>query len=1406
MARAKTWKSWRRWALVLGFFALGIPASTAALVRSGTSRERLHALAAGAIRDELGLRATIGSVQLQLVPFSLVARNLTLDDPVYGRFAEAEELRISPSFRTLVRGGLDIDEITIRGADLRLVVRGGQIRNLPRFEGGGGGGQPTVPFDALHVLDSTLTVDAQPHASGQLRHVDLHVRGTADGIGIDAESRDGWAQHAGGRETITLVDGAVEITEHELRVPNLDVRSPELRVAVRGGGALLTFPEYGYRGAIDVDYDLTHVARLPLPEGTTLPQLQGRVRLHADLESEERDQRATGTVDFEGVFINEFGIGDSGHLEVRADAQRVEILDGSVVHNALDGGTVGVVGSIGLDPTAGFPVQATASVHDFSFVRLMHALDVTQNGIVEWVFNGDLQLAGTLDPISLRGPIDLDTRDFRVTHEPYHAARQRRVIAVSRGHFDGSWSIRDDAVRFENLVGELPRSRIRGDVHLGFDNALRVNATGDIDLADVGQLDQFAIAGSGTARCEIDGTFQDPHVSGHVRMADFVFDDFRLGDVESDWGLDPDGLGVRFAMVDAQKRESRYRVEDLYLDFHRDRFELTGGLHLDRMQLIDFYHVFGFEDDERFAPWQGEARGQASLHYTNGFPEDSPSGTLDVGMDLAFERADLNGYAFDEGRLLGRWRWLDWSRGARGAELTLEHLALRKGEGTITLDGRMALGGELHMTAVADRLALSQLEGIGDRFTGLDGVGTAIGEIGGTFDVMRADFDVGVTNVTYDGRPLGDGRLYVRLTDVNDPYVSVARTWDPRHLPPERCARARYGLAHADWPADPPMRTVNGPEPRLSRPMAFLICGRGLDDRLLVDAAIGRTEPLPIRGRIRLDDLDLGPLLPQPLDGQRLEGGLSGAIAFHGGSLKRPETLRGRVLLSRAFVRAGPDLEIHNLRPVDLRFAEGDLVVHKARFVGPDSSLRVRGQASLDDGLALQVNGDVDLGLVARVSRSVDESSGRLRARFHVTGELADPELFGEATVSNGSFQLASLEPRVERLHGTIRFSQRSVLFEDFGAEVAGGRLEASGTAQLREQSIESYDFDLSARGIDYEMTDGVDTRFGARTHLSWSSGNRLPRLSGELRVHRFAYARPIELRSLGDVAATFVRGAFRSERTEIRRYDPEQDLVELDLRVVQRGPFQIENNLINADVTIQTEDRPFRIVGTDQRYGVQGAMQIARGQIFFQNNRFDVRRGAITFDDSTRIDPRLDIEAFTEIRRSSDLRDLSWRIFLTLTGSSDNLRLSTRSEPDLAQPDILMLLAFGMTRNELQQLQQGGDLASAAALEALTSVTGVDREVRRALPIVDDIRVTTGYNAVTQRSEPQLSVGNRIAERVRLSATTSLGESRQFRGALDWQLDENQHVGVSYDNYNITGTNSFGNLGVDWGYRLEFE
>lgn len=1410
MSRAKIWQRWRRWAFVLAIFAVGIPVSTAFFARSAGTQERLHDLAAGAIHDALGLDARIGRVSLQLVPLTLVGRDIILDDPVYGRFAEADELRIRPSFRALLRGVVDLNEIEIRGANLRLVIRNGQVRNLPRAEAPPPQSDgPLLPFGELRVVDSVLTIDAEPHASGQLRNIDLTLRESDRTIHAEVHRADGWVRHRRGREVLERLEARVSVRpDEEIHVEHLELESPVLRVTAEGAHAPLPFREHGYGGELTVRYDLAHLARLPVPPEVTIPPMAGIVEVSARLTSPADRQQARGTVTLDGVRIEQFGIGQRARILFAADRDRVHILPGSRVHVPHDGGTVDVDGDIALAPEFGFPVNVRARPNELSFGGLMSDLGVTENAIVEWMFNGELLLTGGLVPLALEGPVDLRTHSFRVTHGPYHERPIRRVISVSEGHFSGRWSIRPDAVRFEDLVAQLPRSRLRAEVLLGFDNALRVRVrTEALDLADIAPLDRWPIAGVGEARVSIDGTFQDPQVTGHIRLNDFLFDDFRLGNLESDAILDPDGMGVRFPMVSATKNASRYRAEDLYLDFHQNRFAMNGLLHLDGMELADFYQVFGFQEDERFTPYQGLARGHASLRYTNGFPGDSPSGTLDVDLNLGFDWTELDGYRFTDGRLVGQWRWLDWSRGARGAELSIAHLSLRKGEGTVTVDGRMSLGGQLRLTALADRIALRELEGIGERMPDVEGVATVIGHIGGTVDIMRADFDVGLTNVTYSGRALGDARFYARLTDRDDPWVAAARDWGRSGpLPDEACAHARSGLAHSDWPADPPLRTIEGPEERLLRPMAFLVCGSGLDGRLAVDLAVGRAEALPLRGVLRVDGLDLSPVLPVSSDGRAFESTITGLVTIEHGALRAPETLEGTVLLSELRF-AQDELELRNDRRVELVFKNGQLAVNKARFIGPDSRLRVRGRASLDDGLALQVDADVNLGIAARLSSAVTSADGRLAAQLSITGPIADPELYGQATITDGSFRLAAFSSPIENVRGRIGFSQRSVVLEELAADVAGGQLTATGQAALREQELERYSFDVNASGVRYSLSEGIDATFGARARLAWARGDRLPLVSGEVSVARLSYGRGMELRGLlGEVAARATQGLFRRERTEVRRYDPEQDSVQLDLRVTQGEPFRIQNNLVDAEVRIQSDERPFRIVGTDQRYGLQGTMTLTRGRIFFQNNEFDVRRGVIRFDDSTRIDPHVDVEAVTEIRRASDLSAPSWRVILSLTGPSDNLRLRTQSEPALPEPDILMLLAFGMTSGELQQLQQGGDLAGAAALEAISAITGVDREVRRALPLIDDLRVTTGYSTRTGRSEPRVSVGRRIADRVRLSATTGLSESREVRAALEVQLDDNQRIGISYDNYNNTSANSLGNLGIDWGIRLEFE
>jgi translocation and assembly module TamB len=163
------------------------------------------------------------------------------------------------------------------------------------------------------------------------------------------------------------------------------------------------------------------------------------------------------------------------------------------------------------------------------------------------------------------------------------------------------------------------------------------------------------------------------------------------------------------------------------------------------------------------------------------------------------------------------------------------------------------------------------------------------------------------------------------------------------------------------------------------------------------------------------------------------------------------------------------------------------------------------------------------------------------------------------------------------------------------------------------------------------------------------------------------------------------------------------------------------------------------------------------------------------------------------------------WRITLHAFGDADNLRVDLTSEPSLSQEDIVLLLAVGMTRAELDQLQ-ASSIGTSIALNYLGAASGADRAVKQALPIIDDFRFGSAYSTATGKTEPQLTIGKRLTNDIRASVTAGLSEDRELRSNIEWRLNNRLSVQGSYDNITDISSSALGNLGVDFRWRLEFE
>ncbi len=386
-------------------------------------------------------------------------------------------------------------------------------------------------------------------------------------------------------------------------------------------------------------------------------------------------------------------------------------------------------------------------------------------------------------------------------------------------------------------------------------------------------------------------------------------------------------------------------------------------------------------------------------------------------------------------------------------------------------------------------------------------------------------------------------------------------------------------------------------------------------------------------------------------------------------------------------------------------------------------------------------------------------------------------------------------------------------------ARFAGGAVRATGNIPITREGFGRAKLDLAATDVHVTPADGVSATFDSDLEITSSvtaSGeDALPHVTGQVTVTSFEYTRPVnlDLNTLGG----------RSKKTGTDSYDPSRDAVKLEVALKSRVPLRIRNNLVEAALTIDTG--VLMVTGTNQLFGLRGGLKVLPGGRFhILANDFDVKQGQIRFDDPTRVVPSVDIVAVTEYRRYTDTTTAAaagagagpegiasqgagnvWRISLHAYGDVDDLHLDMTSDPPLSHEDIVLLLTIGMTGAEVAQVQ-AGSLGTSAALEAVATASGADRAVKNAIPLIDDFRFGSAYSSKTGRTEPQVILGKHLADAVRATVATSVGEDQELRATVEWRLSQRLGVLGSYDNINDVSSSTVGNVGVDLRWHIEFE
>jgi translocation and assembly module TamB len=1087
---------------------------------------------------------------------------------------------------------------------------------------------------------------------------------------------------------------------------------------------------------------------------------------------------------------------------------------------------------------AGVPITTSAvTLEGLELPGLLRDLGAHPNAFVAWTLEtGRLDfLKGHLDPPFIEGPLSLQTRNFEIFDRPASDPLRAHMMGIKEGTVRCNFVIngtRRSPYKFPGIViskasVDTPKSHLDATVTLGFDTIIDIDVREGtrVDLAELSPLGTIPISGVASLRAAGRGLFEHPKLVGELKLTDFVFAGLPVGEVESPRVLfEPLVLDLYEARL--RHGQSRARSPQVRLAFDTgaavvadaevDSREAPG------LRVRDLFEVFKFDKDPRWAEVDAVANGKARVHYVLGGREDRcGGGVLHVETAMDLSAVSLLGERFDRGTMDADLLWDDQLAGASGMTLDLHSATLRKGEGSVLIGATLRKGGFLRANAVGSGIPLSHVDALGAFAKSLDGTVSVVADVGGTLSALEVGADVNLSRVRIGPTTLGTSRFHMGMSP-DAPVVS---------RPGKQCGNGRgSAFEQAEWDKDLSDGDIK-------------IDGALFDGQVsLSNLRVSRQRKKVIHGRVQAQGLDLGTLanlVPGvAFKGAPPKGSLSATLDIKTLPLAAPERGELSLLLSALDVeREGVSARlVGQTKRIELaadQLAVDDLKVEIRAASGLTATVvaggTVRHAISAPD-LDVHVRVEpFDLGRLSSDVPSVERAAGTFSGGLSVAGPWSSLRYSGSAELRRGELALKGLPVSFSDATIDVDITGSDVRLKKAFARVGGGVVQATGRLPLRGPDAGSFSSTITAHGVKVPVADGInltaDAQLEAGYRPSGDAGRRaVPEVKGTVELTQFSYTRPIAL-NLSQLG--------RAPRTNVDAYDPASDVVRFNVNLVSPRPLRFTNNLVDMELEVM---KPGLVLsGTNQRFGARGLLRIIPdSKVQLVSNEFLVREGFVRFDDPEKMAPKVDVTAVTEYRRYSSSTDPSasnagaspgssaaasaaspvsaaastssagiWRITLHARGETDNLQISLNSDPPLSQEDLVLLLTIGMTRSEISA---NAALGETAGLLALSTLTGADKAVKSIVPLIDDFRFGTGYSSRTARSEPTVTVGKRITDRVRASVTTGVGEDREVRSNVEWKLNRNISVQGSYDNLNDVSSSPVGNVGVDLRWRIEFE
>jgi translocation and assembly module TamB len=509
------------------------------------------------------------------------------------------------------------------------------------------------------------------------------------------------------------------------------------------------------------------------------------------------------------------------------------------------------------------------------------------------------------------------------------------------------------------------------------------------------------------------------------------------------------------------------------------------------------------------------------------------------------------------------------------------------------------------------------------------------------------------------------------------------------------------------------------------------------------------------QARLEFSRFNIGALFRMAhVDAFTADSALAGTVTLQG-PLADLKQLRGEASLQQAAVTvAGVHLESDGAAHATL--ADGKIHLDPLHVTGDNTDLRAQGSLSLEGArqLDLSASGSINLKLAESLDPDLT-ASGVTTFRLEAHGPLQNPGLQGSVDFQNGALSLEDIPNGLSQLNGTLEFNQNRLEVKSLTAMTGGGQLNLGG--YLAYQHGIFADLTVTGKSVHIRYPEGVSSLADLTLHLQGSQNNLL--LGGDVLITHFAISPDLDLASLAVAAGSSVQA--------IAPPDAPSNHVRLDVHIASLPQLNFQNAFakLAGDVNL-------RLRGTLATPSLLGAVSITEGSALIAGTRYELERGDITFTNPVRIEPIIDLSATAHVE--------DYDISLGLNGTPQKLSVSYRSDPPMAEADVVSLLALGHTANQQrlytqQQEQANSSLTTDALLGGALNAT-VSNRVQKLFG-AGSVKVDPNYLGAFGNSTSRVTVQEQLGRIVTLTYATDINTTSQQ--LLQAEVAINRHVSL---------------------------